>query len=63
MSLGEPATNKRNAEAKSDKGKLTWGDLYFRSIFSYGPRSCVGRNVAMMELFCFISTLVSRHSP
>lgn len=39
------------------------GRIVFRSIFSYGPRSCVGRNVAMMELFCFISTLVSRLPP
>ncbi|GAA5856734.1 hypothetical protein JCM8547_008814 [Rhodosporidiobolus lusitaniae] len=31
------------------------------NIFSYGPRSCVGRNVATMELFCFISSLVLRY--
>ncbi|GAA6013846.1 hypothetical protein JCM10207_008211 [Rhodosporidiobolus poonsookiae] len=31
------------------------------NIFSYGPRSCVGRNVATMELFCFISSLILRY--
>ncbi|CEQ39640.1 SPOSA6832_01188, partial [Sporobolomyces salmonicolor] len=31
------------------------------NIFSFGPRSCVGRNVAMMELFTFISTLILRY--
>ncbi|GAA5959277.1 hypothetical protein JCM3765_005130 [Sporobolomyces pararoseus] len=31
------------------------------NIFSYGPRSCVGRNVAMIELFCFMATLIYRY--
>lgn len=33
------------------------------NIFSVGPRSCVGRNVAMMELLIFISTLIYRCVP
>ncbi|KAL8281106.1 hypothetical protein RQP46_006464 [Phenoliferia psychrophenolica] len=31
------------------------------NIFSYGPRSCVGRNVAFMELVIFISTFIYRY--
>lgn len=31
------------------------------NIFSQGPRGCVGRNVAFMELVIFISTLVYRY--
>jgi benzoate 4-monooxygenase len=31
------------------------------NIFSYGPRSCVGRNVAMAELLVFISTIIYRY--
>lgn len=31
------------------------------NIFSFGPRSCVGRNVAMQELQIFIATLIYRY--
>lgn len=31
------------------------------NVFSFGPRSCVGRNVAMQELQIFISTLILRY--
>jgi benzoate 4-monooxygenase len=41
-------------------GKRPAAEKYFIP-FSYGPRACVGRNVAMMELLKVLSNLLKRY--
>jgi len=41
-------------------GKQAAAEMYFIP-FSYGPRACVGRNVATMELVKVLSNLLKRY--
>ena len=41
-------------------GKRSSAEKYFIP-FSYGPRACVGRNVAMMELVKVLSNVLKRY--
>jgi benzoate 4-monooxygenase len=41
-------------------GKRASAEKYFIP-FSYGPRACVGRNVAMMELLKIVANLLKRY--
>ncbi|KAH9930168.1 cytochrome P450 monooxygenase [Amylocystis lapponica] len=38
-----------------------WGDAQGFSPFSLGPRACIGRNLAMLELFVIIATVYHRY--
>lgn len=44
-----------------DKERLTDRQINAFIPFSYGPRSCVGRNVAEMELMLIVSTVFRRY--
>ena len=41
-------------------GKRSSAEKYFNP-FSYGPRACIGRNVAMMEMLKIVANVMKRY--